>query len=1095
MKKMNLYRFVAFGMAVVAMLMPANAQTDDDDLDAWTDTATVVRHAAKKTKKVVPTREIVGRVVTAQDRAALAGVLVQSVGCEGYSALTEDDGSFRIAVPLHCSALEVQAPGYNRVRIGVNKSGRLRDVVLQSEQAPAFYEGDDNIFMNATAKDFKFSHAVNVGTEVENRLLADIYTVERGGLSGIGSYMQIDGVGSLMSNAQPLVVIDGVVTEMQYGREMLHSGFYHDLLTNLNVYDIESIEIQKNGTAIYGAQGANGVIYIKTKRSKSLATRIDAFANVGVELAPSGYEMMNGMQFKTYASNLLSTVNTQQQSFKFLEADPNYYWYKKYNNNTDWGKEVFQPTIRQRYGLTVQGGGELANYMLSIGYTHSGETIKEGNFDRLNARFNTDMKLSDWVKIHFDASFTNTTRKLYDTGAPTDYDNATITSLNFLGYAKSPMLSPYSFIPSETGQGTLNDVHYDTETEDYLSSVSELSNSNYELANPSAILTYGTAPNKNYYDESLINIAITPEWQPNKHLKFSTLFSYSLNNLNEKHYIPINGVPSFYVQAYNMKMANRISSLFSRQSSIYSDTKVQWTNNYDGHAIDLTGGFRYQNEGYSLTQQVGYNTGNDKTPLINNASYRSIEGTTENLAKMAWYGVAKYNYANRYYLQGDLAVETNSQFGSTAKGLKMAGVVWGVFPSIQAGWVMSNEKWFNVKGIDYLKLVTGYGVSGNDNLPYDASKSYFNGSLYLKQVVGLSFNNIGNTDLKWETSRKFNVGLEGRFFHNRLELGVNYYHTWTSDLLTLRSLNFLSGIDQSWCNGGSLENKGVSAHMNIHLISGNKWNWTLGASVGHYKNVLTSLPDGNYIDTEVLGGVVRSEVGGSINRFYGLQTDKTASGNIVYATTAEAQLDGLYRLNTDGSKTYFEAGDVKYVDQNHDGCIDDRDRVFIGDANPTVYGNITTSLSYRRVRLDVGFNYRVGGDIYNYTRQQLESESRFMNQTTAVLSRWVYEGQNTDIPRATYADPKGNSAFSDRWIEDGSFLKLKNITLSYELPINNTYIQGLTIWAQATNVLTLTKYLGTDPEVSISNSVLYQGVDGGWLSQGRMFHLGIKINL
>lgn len=1094
--------YICLSLFLVAAPLAGFAQDDVEEEEIDT---TAVQRVRKGIKKQEPTREISGRVVSQQGHAPLAGVLVQSIAGTGYSALTEEDGTFRLQVPLYSSAVEVTIPGYNKVRVGLNESGKLRDIVMQSDAARALYGDDDNILGHSRAKGFDFSSAANIATEIENQLGAEVRTTERSGINGLGAYMQVSGVGSYLIGAQPLVVIDGVITEMEYDRKMIHSGFYNDILSNFNVNDIESVEVMRNGTALYGAKGANGVILIKTKRNTSLATRIAATASVGVEFIPKHFSMMDGTQFKTYASSLMQSTGTKMQSFKFLDerpynaADPyNYnYYYNKYANNTDWTKEAYHAAVAQRYGLSVQGGGDVANYMLSIGYLHAGEVIKEMNYNRLNIRFNTDIKITDWIDVRFDASFSNSTRKLYDLGAPEEYDQSTVTSLNFLSYAKSPMLSPYSFVASNVGPGIISTAHLDIEDEDYLAEISQLRNANYQLSNPTAILEYATAQNKNYYDNSYVNLAITPAWHPNKHLKFSSLFSYSLVNTNEKRYIPMNGVPAFWVEAFHQKMQNMIGSLYSRQNSVLSDTKVEWKNRYGAHSIDLLGGFRFMNEGYYLTQQSGYNTGNDKTPQISGTEQKQIDGSRENWATLSWYGQAKYNFANRYYLQGDIAMETNSQFGRDASGLKLAGVVWGIFPSIQAGWVMTNEKWFDVAGVDYLKLQAGYGLSGNDRLPYDAAKSYFKSRLFLGATPALSFENIGNTELKWETTRRFNAGIEGRFLNNRLSAAFNYFYSWTSDLLTLRSSNFLTGINQYWSNGGKLENQGFDVSVNAHLISGNNWNWSVGASMGHYVNKLTELPDGlAYQDHSVLGATIRSKVGSSINQFYGLKTAETRSGGIVYATSAEAAADGLYRLASDGvTKTYFSAGDVKYIDQNHDGRIDDNDRTIIGDANPDIYGNIWTSLSYKRLTLDLGFNYSLGGDVYNYMRQQLESGSRFMNQTTAMLQRWSFEGQTTDIPRATYGDPMGNSAFSDRWIEDGSYLRLKNVTLSYKLPINNTYIQGITVWGNATNLFTITRYLGTDPEFSMGNSVISQGIDAGWVSQGRTVNVGVKINL
>ena len=1080
-----------------------------DEVDVEDEDSVVVEHVRKTVKKQEPTREITGKVVCQQNHAPLSGVLVQSIAGEGYSALTEEDGTFKLKVPLYCSAITVTLPGYNAVRVGLNESGSLRDIVLHSDAARPLYAQDDNILNVSRASDFDFTSATNVATEIQNQLGADVLVNQRSALSAAGGYMQVNGISSYMVNAQPLIVIDGVITDMQYGRELIHSGFYNDILSNINVNDIASVEVMKNGTAIYGAKGANGVILIRTKRNTSMATRIAATANVGVELVPRHYSVMSGSQFKTYASDLLGTTGTKLQTFKFMRSDdPNYYWINKYNNDTDWADNIFHTAVSQNYGLNVQGGGEIAGYMLSLGYNHASELIDEANFNRLNIRFNTDIKITDWIDVRFDASFSNTTRKLYDTGAPEDYTNGTVTSLNFLGYAKSPMLSPYSFVASDTGPGIINPNHLDIDDEDYLKEVTQLKNSNYELANPMAILEYGTAQNKNYFDNSFLNLAITPSWHPNKNLKFSSLFSYSLSNTNEKYYIPMNGVPSFYVSTFHQSMENLIASLYSKQNSVLSDTKVEWTHRYDAHSIDLMGGFRFMNESYSLTRQSGYNTGNDKTPQIHNTIdwSRQIIGSQENWATLSWYAQAKYNWANRYYLQGDLAVETNSQFGRNALGgMKLFGVVWGIFPSLQAGWLVTNEKWFDVQGIDYLKLTAGYGVSGNDALPYDASQTYFKSHAFLGQIPGLSLENIGNTELQWETTRRFNVGIEGRFFNNRIGAKFNYYRSWIDNLLTLQSLNFLTGIDKNWSNGGSMTNEGFDVGLSAHVLSTNTWNWSVGASMGHYVNCLTELPEDSpmladgtrYNDTPVLGGTVRSMEGAPVNQFYGLQTATTDNGTIVYATAEEAARDGLYLSANDaaGTKHYFSAGDVKYVDQNGDGEINADDYVFIGNANPDIYGNIWTSLSYKRLTLVIGFNYSLGGDIYNYMRQQLESGSRFMNQTTALLGRWSYEGQVTNIPRASYGDPMGNSAFSDRWIEDGSYLRLKNITLSYKLPINNPFIQGITVWASGTNLLTLTKYLGIDPEVSMNNSVLFQGIDRGYLSQGRTFNLGVKINL
>lgn len=1081
MKNINIFTL----SLLLALPICASAQVDEDVQEEEQTTAVKVI----RTKRQEPTRTITGRVLSQANGEPLAGVMIQSIAGEGYSTLTEEDGTFSVQVPLYSSAVSVTIPGYNKVRVGLNKSGELRDIVLQSDKGRVLYTANDNITNNVKVGSTEFTAERNITSEIGSQLGANVRTISRSGLIAQGNYMNIGGVNSLQSNSQPLIVVDGIIMDQQYSRSMLHSGYYNDMMTNINPSDIESVEVLSNGTSLYGARGANGVILIKTKRNTSLATRIDATVNMGVELMPKMYDVMNGSQYKTYASGLLQSTGTNASSFKFLKADPSYYWYNKYNNNTDWAKELYSTALTQNYALSVQGGGEVANYMLSVGYTHDNSVLDANNLNRLNVRFNTDIKLTDKLSLRFDAAYTNQTRKLQDTGAPESYDKKSITSTTFLAMAKSPMLSPYSFANQQ-----INKNHLDIVDEDYLDEVSTIARSNYRLANPLAVNYYGSAENKNYFDNSYVSIAVAPKYQFNKHLFVSETFSYNNINTNEKYYVALNGVPSYYVSELQSTMENEIGSQFAKQNTVNSDTKIDWNNHYKGHNIHLMGGFRFVNEGYSLNTQHGYNTGNDKTPDIGISTNKTSGGINDNWATLTWYGQAEYNYANRYYLQGDLAVETNSQFGRDGKsGFKCGGVVWGVFPSLQAGWVVSNEKFFDVKGIDYLKLTAGYGVSGNDNISYDASRTYFKSAMFLNKVSSLSLANIGNTELQWETTKRFNAGIQMNVLNNRVGLAFNYFHSWTTNLLTFQELGFVSGLDKNWSNGGSLKNQGFDVTASAVLVNHKNWHWSVGASMGHYVNELTSLPDNKkYLDTQVLGGTVRSQIGSSINSFYGYRVD---TNNPVFATSEEAKASGLYIEDETGAKTYFGAGDAHFVDINHDGKINEKDRSIIGDATPDIYGNLFTKVAWKNLALDVNFNYSLGGDVYNYTRQQLESGSRFMNQTTAVLNRWTNEGQVTDVPKATFGDPMQNARFSDRWIEDGSYLRLKTLTLSYKLPINNTYIQGITVWGQCNNLFTVTKYLGTDPEFSMSNSVLDQGIDRGLLSQSRTFHLGVKINL
>lgn len=1083
---MKRYRFYCLAL-LMAGTLGGYAQEE-----AATDTVTAARPASP-IKKNVKTRPVSGRVFAVTSGTPLGGALVSVSGYDGYSTLTEEDGTYKLDVPEYATALKITSPDYNTVRVGINQSGKLRDVTMYSSVMRSAYGADDNILNTVVADKFDYSPSLNITSEIGDRLGANVRTISRGGTPGIGNFMMMNGINSLHSNGQPLVVIDGVIVDQQYDRTMIHDGFYNDILTSFNVNEIKSVKVMANGTSIYGAKGANGVILIETKRNTSLATKIDATVSAGITLLPKSLPVMSGSQFKTYASDLLKTTGTNLSEFQFLTSDPNNYYYNKYNNNTDWDDVIYREAFSQNYGITVQGGDEVASYFLAMGYNGAQSVLEDNDVNRLNIRFNTDINMFKHLFIRFDASYSNVTRNLKDQGAPEGYDEGTVTSVNYLGLVKSPMLSPYAY-----SNGKISDVAFDNNDEDYLNqALASIGNVNYRLANPASINEYGTAQNKNYFENSYLNLAITPKWQFNKHLSISSLFSYTLTNTNDKYYVPINGVPDYYVSSIGLTVENEIRSLYSSQNSITSDTKIEWGNQYGAHSIDLLGGFRYMNDRYKVDSQLGYDTGSDKTPFINDTKNKTTTGSTNEWTSMSWYGQARYDYRKRYFVEGNLAIESSSRFGKEAKdGFKLAGVRWGVFPGIQAGWVLSNESWFDVPGIDYAKFTMGYDVSGNDGIDFDATRTYFKSILFQNKANGLVLGNLGNTEVQWETTRRFSFGTELNFLKNRLNLKVNVFKSWTDNLLTYHELNFITGLENNWVNGGSLENKGYNITVNGHIIATRDWNWELGASVGHYKNKLTALPDGqDYVDAEVYGATIRSQIGQPVNLFYGYKTEATASGTHVYATSEEAKADGLYILGENGiDKNYFGAGDVKFAD-NGDKEINKADMQVIGDPNPDIYGNIFTSLSYKRIRLDVNFNYSLGNDAYNYLRSQLEGGNRFMNQSVAMANRWSYEGQVTDMPTVTWEDPMGNARFSDRWIEDASYLRLKSITLSYELPINNTFIHGLTFWGQANNVFTVSKYLGADPDFSMSNSVLEQGIDRGLLANSRNFMLGIKINL
>ena len=1074
--------------------LPLGVMAQDDDSDDEEGTETSVRAIQPKQHQYA-TRSIKGIVLDAATKEPVAGAIVRAAEIDGYSVLTEDDGTYELKLPVFATAITIVSPDYNTLRIGLQKSETQKTAMLYSTLFAPEYSVQTNVRNDYEATNLAQVSAINIKDEVQKQMGAQVYTISRNGTPGIGSTMFIQGLNSLNVNAQPLVVVDGVIIEQQYGRELLHDGFYNDLLSNINPADIEKVTIMRNGTALYGAKGANGVLLIQTRRNKSMATRITANLSAGVTFEPKYISVMDAAGYRGYASEMLKSTNTTLQQFNFLKenqylenGERNYY-YDLYHQNTDWKEYVYHTAVTQNYGINVEGGDDVANYNLSVGYTNAQSTLRKNGMGRLNVRFNTDIQLLTQLSVRFDASFSNLTRNLRNDGAPKGYDEGTPTSPAFLAYAKTPFLSAYSY-----GRGIFSSDYWDIEKEDYLTdAMKNYSNYNWRLGNPAAILHYSDAENKNRFENSILNLTITPKWQFNSNLALSEHFSYNLVNTSEMFYIPINGTPDYYVSSIGGYRTNEVRSLASKQNSVQSDTRLDWHNRYGAHYIHAFGGARINWESFTSNSQVGYNTGSDKTPFLSGSlSNPDVVGINESWNSLAWYAQADYNFKSRYYLQANLTLEGSSRFGTDAGSIHLFDASWGLFPSLQASWVLTNEPWLSgIKGIDYLRLSAGIDISGNDDIDYYAARSYFRPTQFLHAVGSLSLGGIGNTEIQWETTRRLNVGLETSLLNNRLALSANLFTATTDNLLTLQQVGFLSGLDQNWSNGGKLKNTGFDVSANIKLLALKDWQWQVGASVGHYKNEIKELPDNQqYFDNQLYGATIRTQVGKAANLFYGWQTIG------VFATSEEAKAANLYVLGDNGvDHVAFEAGDMQFVDLDGNGEINEADRTIIGDPNPDIYGNIFTSVGYKRLKLDLRFNYSLGNDVFNYMRQQLESGSRYMNQTTAMNRRWQAEGQHTDIPRITFQDPMGNSRFSDRWIEDGSYLRLKTVTLSYDLPLQSEFIQGLQFWIQGNNLLTFSKYLGSDPEFAGNGSVIGHGIDLGRLGQSRNIVAGVKINL
>lgn len=1085
-------RMSRWALAALLLLpaLPAAAQEEEDGDSVVVETEVTAKRPVKAIK-TYPMMEIKGKVVDASTGEGLGGVQLKSFNNAYYTAMTDEDGTYTISVPTFVTSITAVLEGYNLVQVPLNGRSEDVDIKLYSSKYRPEYSTQVTPVQSVRAEGFEQTTAITIDQEIQNRLGADIRGISRSAIPGQGVQMLINGIHSINANSQPLFVIDGVIQDVMYNKEMMHEGYFDNMLANISMDDIESVRVLKNGTAIYGAKGANGVILIDTKRNKSMATRIDANISLGVELLPKFVDVMNASQYRNYAAEMLGTINTKLNEFKFLHSQYTdngtpYYYYNMYHNDTDWKDQVYDEALTQNYSIHIQGGDEVANYNLSVGYVNAQSTLKKNDFNRFNIRFNTDILLNQWFTTRFDASFANVTRDLRDDGFSANYLQQTVKSPSMLAMVKSPFLSPYAF--STDGKVS----NFIASADDYLY---EVLGPEASLANPKGILDNGEAKNKNNMNNNMINIAVTPKWKPTKNFSLSEKFSYTMNNYDEAYYTPVGGMPTYNLNGYGM-VQNEKGSFFTKHTAVFSDTRAEWAIPLGAHRIDVFGGVRYLDDSYSETGGKSYlepGAGNDKTPNTVNPKYQDIIGLDDSWNSMSYYANVDYNYKETYYLQGSMAVETSSRFGKDADGLKLFGVPWAVFPSIQGAWVMSNEPWFKTSSfINRLKLNVGYELNGNDDIDVNATRTYMMASQMLKTMGVIGLENVGNTKLKWETTGKLSAGFDMNLLQNRLNLRFNYYHSLTKNLIMPSTLYYPAGLKNYWTNDGKMTNNGFDVAFSAKVIDLPKFKMELGASAGHYNNKVKRLADGqDFITTDLYNGTIITKVGKAAGLFYGYKT------NGVFSTTEEAEKANLRIVDGANNETAFKAGDMRFLDLNGDGIIsDENDRTVIGDPNPDIFGNIFANFFIgKHWSVGLNFNYSLGNDIYNYERSVLEGGKAFMNQTTAMTNRWMAEGDRTDIPRAIYGDPRGNSRFSDRWIEDGSYLKLKTLQLSYEIPLQTEYIRGITVWAAGNNLLTFTKYLGSDPEATAGNSVFLQGIDRGNLAPGKSFTLGVKINL
>ncbi|GHU69276.1 SusC/RagA family TonB-linked outer membrane protein [Bacteroidia bacterium] len=1005
---------------------------------------------------------------------AVTGLPVNAaeVICEGYaSAITNEDGTFSVRTPLvgnepFSPILRVKAWGYQAKEFPARGKKDVK-IRLISDVLPAFYEKGALPYSSNQTNQFYPGR-----TSLENRLqeeFGEVRTIIRSGAPGIGGNIFLRGFNSMTASSQPLIVVDGIPYEMlETNRFSIFNGSFIDPLSNIDPEDIESATVIKDGYALYSVKGANGVISITTKRTKEQTSKIAASASWGVNMAPRQLPVLNAGDYRTLASEQLGTANLSPLQISdqvYLNDDPTHPNYYTYHNNTNWQDEVFRNGMVQNYHGQVAGGDNIAKYALSLGYTSIESTLNNASMNRFNTRFNTDIDLSKALQLALGVSYSQTDRTLRDDGV------VLRSSPSFLSLVKSPLVASHLVSPSGVKLATYAD-------EDF-----------WGLSNPAVLQSDNTMGEGAQYRVGIygkLNLNLGSDWLLN------ATVSYDYDKLSEAYFIPDYGVASELLPQIGQTSIRFSQNATSRYIGIYGSLSANYKKTFNYiHRVNVNLGLRYQNNGFEYSGGKGHNSSQERNPYLEKAMIgKVVIGNQDDWKWVSAYLDAAYSLKDRYRLSVSLSEDGTSRAGANQR--------YALFPSIGTAWDIAAESFMaGLPSLNALQLRATAGITGNDRFSYLASSEYFQATDYLN-MKGILLSNLENDKLKWETTTKTNIGLDVAFFNERVALSADFYLNKTNDLITFQPLNHASGFTGAYVNGGNLENRGLELKLGLRIVDTRDFKWNTRFSIAKYKNKITALPGGNDILNEYSGATILSRVGQPLGVFYGYQTLG------VFATAEEAHNANLSTYYDDRYRFAFEAGDIHFKD-NGDGIIDEKDRRIIGDPNPDFFGSVALNFSYKRFLLDVVFTGVYGNDVYNHLRAQTEGMNgfynqsndkiSFFNQSTHVLNRWKAEGQVTDVPRADFYDRRGNSRFSDRWIEDGSFLRLKNLTLTWKFPKKLGFLDGFSVFASAENLFVITKYLGGDPEFSSSPYSLYQGIDTGFLSQGRSFMGGVKINL
>jgi len=939
---------------------------------------------------------------------------------------TGQDGSFKISVPPNATTLVISSIGYTSMEVSIEGLG---DVPIQLKAAPRTDLQDVVVVGYGTQRKRDLTGAIyklkdstmnDVPIQGPDQALRGkvpgVQVTQQSGTPGSSINVLIRGSGTITTSNQPLYVVDGIILNTGSYSQIGVGDQSLNVLSDINPNDIESYEVLKDAAAaaIYGSRGANGVVLITTKKGANQKTKITLDASLGSNSPWKTIPTLTGPQYITLVNEEFMNaygINAGQAGLTDMANAPDSY------PTTDWQSLIFHHAPLFNYQLSVAGGDAKTKVYVSANYSGTDGIQLGTNYHRYGARMNIDHTVSSKFKVSGELGVSRSIQNR------TDNDN------DIYGVLSTAVLMP-TYFKAYNPDGS---YAYDPDLG--------------IIENPvaSAKLRFNQAKTNTVIGDVAAEYFFLPS------LSLRVQGSVDYIGFNEFHFLPRNTLEG----ASGPNGIGRQG--YTSDLNLLDENVLTWKQSFGDHNIAATAVASFQTDNFQSVFGQGNNfPGNGIQELSAAATPTVLTSTSSNLGQIGYLLRVNYDYKGRYLLSGSVRRDGSSALGSSFQ--------YGTFPAVSAAWRISDEDWFqNVQKISNLKLRGSYGVLGNTNglNPYASKALVGAGANYVVNgsgnVAGLAPFQIGNDSLKWESLKQADVGLELGLFKERLQFTVDYYNKITSNLLLARPLVGSSGFTSVNQNIGEISNTGWEFSVTATEFASKNFVWTTSFNISFNKNLVKKISGSPFPS----GFASWTAPGYPIGSFYGYKVVGIFN-NASEVAKAPTQFQGT------------APGDLQYADLNHDGVITSADQTIIGNANPKYYGGLTNTFSYMGFDLTVFFQFNEGNKIFNENRVFAEGMNSIFGQYASTLKRWEPTDTNTTMPRAIWADPNGNAALnSTRFLEDGSYIRLKNLIFAYNIPrnvVSKAHLSSVKVYFQATNLKTWTKYSGFDPEVSTFTS-------------------------